>query len=61
MSDFLFVPLHPFFCAALAKCWKAQFCRGLHKFNNIDSKTTYINELLYCVMESTGQLTRKHY
>ena len=44
MSDFLFVPLRPFFYAALAKRWKVQFCKGLRKFNNVDSKTTYFNE-----------------
>ena len=38
MSDFLFVPLRTFFCAALAKCWKVQFRRVLHKFSNIDKK-----------------------
>ena len=30
--------------AALAKRWKVQFRKGLHKFNNVDSKTTYFNE-----------------
>ena len=44
MSDFLFVPLRPFFYAALAKRWKVQFRKGLRKFNNVDSKTTYFNE-----------------
>ena len=33
---FYFVPLHPFFYAALAKRWKVQFCKGLRKFNNVD-------------------------
>ena len=41
---FHFVPLRPFFCAALAKRWKVQFRKGLRKFNNVDSKTTYFNE-----------------
>ena len=41
---FLFVPLRPFFYAALAKRWKVQFRKGLRKFNNVDSKTTYFNE-----------------
>ena len=50
MADFLFVPLRPFLCAALAKRWKVQFRTGLHKFNNVDSKTTYFNE--NCCMES---------
>ena len=44
MSDFSFVPLRPFLCSALAKRWKVQFCKGLHKFNNVDSKKTYFNE-----------------
>ena len=44
MSDLSFVPLRPFLCAALAKRWKVQFCKGLHKFNSVDSKTTYFNE-----------------
>ena len=44
MSDFLFVPLRPFFRAALAKRWKVQFRKGLHIFNIVDSKTTYFNE-----------------
>ena len=46
---FLFVPLRPFFRAALAKRWKVQFRKGLHKFNNVDSKTTYFNENC-CIM-----------
>ena len=44
-----FVPLRPFFCAALAKRWKVQFRKGLHKFNNVDSKTTYFSENC-CIM-----------
>ena len=44
VSDFLFVPLRPFFYAALTKRWKVQFHKGLRKFNNVDSKTTYFNE-----------------
>ena len=44
MSDFLFIPLRPFYYAALAKRWKVQFRKGLRKFNNVDSKTTYFNE-----------------
>ena len=44
MSYFLFIPLRPFFYAALAKRWKVQFRKGLRKFNNVDSKTTYFNE-----------------
>ena len=41
---FSIVPLRPFLCAAFAKRWKVQFRKGLHKFNNVDSKTTYFNE-----------------
>ena len=41
---YLFLPLRPFFHAALAKRWKVQFCKGLRKFNNVNSKTTYFNE-----------------
>ena len=36
VSDFLFVPLRPFFYAALTKRWKVQFYKGLRKFNNVD-------------------------
>ena len=49
VSDFLFVPLRPFFYAALVKRWKVQFRKGLRKFNNVDSKTTYFNENC-CIM-----------
>ena len=45
----LFVPLRPFFYAALAMRWKVQFRKGLRKFNNVDSKTTYFNENC-CIM-----------
>ena len=39
MSDFSFVPLRPFFYAALAKRWKVQFRQGFAYFNNnVDSK-----------------------
>ena len=39
MSDFSFVPLRPFFCAALAKRWKVQYRQGFAYFNNnVDSK-----------------------
>ena len=51
MSDFLFVPLRPFFYAARAKRWKVQFRKGLRKFNNVDSKTTYFNENC-CIMHT---------
>ena len=44
MSDFSFVPMRPFFRAAVAKRWKVQFRKGLHKFSNVDSKTTYFSE-----------------
>ena len=33
---FSFGPLRPFFCAALAKCWKVQFRQGFAYFNNVD-------------------------
>ena len=56
MSDFSFVPLCPFFRAALAKRWKVQFRKGLHKFNNADSKTTYFNENC-CIMKWNQQWT----
>ena len=39
MSDFSFVPLRPFFYAALAKRWKVQFRQWFAYFNNnVDSK-----------------------
>ena len=41
---FSFVQLRPFLCAALAKRWKVQFRKGLHKFNNVGSNTTYFSE-----------------
>ena len=56
MSDFSFVPLRPFLCAALAKRWKVQFRKGLHKFNNVDSKTTYFNENC-CIIKWNQQWT----
>ena len=31
VSDFLFVPLRPFFYAAIAKHWKVQFRNGMRK------------------------------
>ena len=34
MSDFSFVPLRPFFHAALSKRWKVQFRQGFAYFNN---------------------------
>ena len=38
MSYFSFVPLRPFFYAALAKRWKVQFRQGFAYFNNyVDS------------------------
>ena len=38
MLDFSFVPLRPFFHAALAKRWKVQFRQGFAYFNNnVDS------------------------
>ena len=39
MSDFSFVPLRPFFYAALAKRWKVQLRHGFAYFNNnVDTK-----------------------
>ena len=50
MSDFLFVPLRPFFCAALAKRWKVKFRQGFCIFNNyVDSKTTYNYKNCYII------------
>ena len=68
MSDFSFVPLRPFFYAALAKRWQVQFRQGFAYFNNsVDSKRhviirtailyTYIYihqfSFIYVVFEST--------
>ena len=53
MSDFSFVPLRPFFCAALAKSWKVQFRQGFAYFNNnVDSKRHIIirTAILYIYM-----------
>ena len=55
MSDFSFVPLRPFFCAALAKRWKVQFRQGFTYINNnVDSKrhiiirtAIYIHRYIY--------------
>ena len=63
MSDFLFVPLRPFFYAALAKRWKVQFHKGLRKFNNVDSKTTYFNEnccIIYIYIYIIQQFSLKY-
>ena len=62
MSDFSFVPLRPFFCAAFAKRRKVQFRQGFAYFNNIvDSKRhivigtailciyIYILYYIYCI------------
>ena len=38
VSDFLFIPLRPFFYAALAKRWKVQFRKGLRKFTTLIQK-----------------------
>ena len=46
---FFIIPLRPFLYAALAKRWKVQFRKGLRKFNNVDSETTYFNENC-CIM-----------
>ena len=60
MSDFSFVPLRPFFCAALAKHWKVQFRQGLAYFNNnVDSKRHIIirTAILYNEINS-GQIMK---
>ena len=57
MSDFSFVPLRPFLCAALAKRWKVQFRKGLHKFNNVDSKKYILmRTAVSCNGINSGQL-----
>ena len=61
MSDFSFVPLRPFFCAALAKRWKVQFQQGFAYFdNNVDSKQHVIirTAILYNEINS-GLITKK--
>ena len=61
MSDFSFVPLRPFFCAALAKRWKVQFRQGFAYCNNVDSQTIYINEncrIIYIYELSLATLSR---
>ena len=63
MSYFSFVPLLPFFCAALAKRWKVQFRQGFAYFNNnVDSKRHIIirTAILYNEINS-GQIMKKHY
>ena len=51
MSDFLFAPLRPYFCAALAKRWKVQFRQGFAYFNNkVDSRRhLFIGTAIYYV------------
>ena len=61
MSDFSFVPLRPFFCAALAKRWKVQFRQRFAYFNNnVDSKRHIIirTATLYNEINS-GQIMKK--
>ena len=60
MSDFSFVPLRPFFYAALAKRWKVQFRQGFAYFNNnVDSKRHIITRtaILYNEINS-GQIIK---
>ena len=62
MSDFSFVPLRPFFCAALAKRWKVQFRQGFAYFNNnVDSKRHIVvrTAILYNEINS-GQIMKKN-
>ena len=55
--QFLFVPLRPFFYAALAKRWKVQFRKGLRKFNNVDSKQHILmRTAVLCNGINSGQL-----
>ena len=63
MSDFSFVPLRPFFCAAIAKRWKVQFRQRFAYFNNnVDSKGHIImrTAILYNEVNS-GQIIKTHY
>ena len=63
MSDFSFVPLRPFFYAALAKRWKVQFRQRFAYFNNnVDSKRHIIirTAMLYNEINS-GHIMKKHY
>ena len=59
MPDFSFVPLCPFFYAALAKRWKVQFRQGFAYFNNVDSKQHIIirTAILYNEINS-GQIMK---
>ena len=38
MPDFSFVPLRPFFCAALAKRGRSNFDKGLHNLTTLIKK-----------------------
>ena len=50
-TDFSFVPLRPFFCAALAKRWNVKFRHGFaYLNNNVDSKR---QGRLYNITKST--------
>ena len=63
MSDFSFVPLRPFFYAALAKRWKVQFRQGFaYVNNNVDSKRHIIIRTATLYNEiNGGQIMKKHY
>ena len=57
MSDFSFVPLRPFLCAALAKRWKVQFCKGLHTFKTLIQKGHIVmRTAVLCNGINSGQL-----
>ena len=60
MSDFSFVPLRPFFYAALAKRWKVQFRQGFVYFNNnVDSKRHMIIRAVILYNEiNSGQIMK---
>ena len=61
MSDFSFVPLRPFFYAALAKRWKVQLRQGFAYFNNnVDSKRHIIIRIATLYNEiNSGQIMKK--
>ena len=61
MSDFLFVPLRPFFYVVLAMRWKVQFRQGFAYFNNnVDSKRHIIIRIAMLYNEiNSGQIMKK--
>ena len=60
MSDFSFVPLRPFFYAALAKRWKVQILQWFAYFNNnVDSKRhIIIRTAILCNEINSGQIMK---